>query len=205
MLKSDERVLSHVGADGSGLELLEDFRAANPQLAPVEWDGRGAFCRQFWHLAFLDHREYSPGMGRDCCYADVLDLFFTDHEELWRDVVTGDLVHVAHPYSWSEGSPGFVEGVDFLKSRGLNFVVSEGSWYSPGWTKLVVVARPRTLDRVGFPSGVLYFSAVVEERETERLVVMARAGEQFDVDWWVAGARGGGGGRGLPPGGFVVC
>lgn len=185
--QNERRVCAHAEASQSDPALLEEFRTNNPQLVPVEWDGRGTFCDQFWHIVFLNHREYSRGMPPECCYDSPLTSCITDHKELWQDRETEDLVHVAHPYC-RETDKGFREGVSFLEKRGLNCAMSESSWYVPGRSTLVVVARPRTLERITLPE-LLYLHDPNEEWDTERIVAMQKAGEQIDVDRWFAEAQ----------------
>ena len=178
--ESDDRTRAHATASEADPSLLKKFRADNPQLVPVEWDGRGAFCMQLWHIAFLNHRQHSSGMRPGCCHKSPLNACTTDHEELWQDRETLHLVHVAHPYC--DGTDeGFRTGVQFLAERGLNSALSDASWYYPGRSNLVVVARPRTLDRVTFGNLLQLFDSN-EEWGTERIVAMQKAGEQVDAD-----------------------
>ena len=188
MLPRDDRtVRAHTKSSHSDPSLLEKFQAENPQLVPVKWDGRGAFCQQLWHIAFLRHREYSTGMGSECCYKSPLESCITDHSELWQDRETSDLVHIAHPYC--DGTDeGFREGVEFVAERGLNCAMSEASWYYPGRTNLVIVARPRTLERV-VSDDYMHIHDQNEEWDTKRIVAMQKAGEQVDVDRWFAKAQ----------------
>ena len=187
LLKNDTDVRYHAGSSNSHLSLLEKFMLENPQLVPVKWDGRGAFCQQMWHIAFLNHREYSSGMEPECCYKrGPIETCITDHSELWQDRKTLDLVHVAHPYC--DGTDqGFLEGVEFLAKRGLNCVMSEASWYYPGRANLVIVARPRTLERIVIGDH-LHLSDQNEEWDTIRVVAVQKAGEQVDADRWFAKA-----------------
>ena len=185
--QSDLRIRAHTEASQSDPALLDGFRTTNPQLVPVEWDGRGALCDQFWHIAFLNHREYSSGMAPECCYDSPLTSCITDHNELWQDRETQDLVHVAHPYCHGTDE-GFREGVRVLERRGLNCAMSEASWYYPGSSNLVVVARPRTLERISF-ADLLHLHDPNQEWDTERIVAMQKAGEQIDVDRWFPEAQ----------------
>ena len=184
---NDGRVRAHSEASQSDPALLEEFKADNPQLVPVEWDGRGALCDQFWHIAFLNHREYSSGMAPECCYNSRVSSCITDHNELWQDRETQDLVHVAHPYCDGTDN-GFEEGVKFLAKRGLNSVISEASWYYPGRSSLVVVARPRTLERIRL-ADVLFGHFQNDEWDTKKKVAMQKAREQVDADRWFAKAQ----------------
>ena len=178
--ENEQRVRAHAETSQSDPELLKDFRTKNPQLVPVEWDGRGTFCDQFWHIAFVNHREHSRGMAPECCYSNRLTRCITDHGELWQDRETQDLVHVAHPYCDGTDEE-FWDGVGFLAKRGLNCVMSEASWYYPGSSTLVVVARPRTLERISF-ADVLSRHDRNEDWDTKRIVAMQEAGEQVDAD-----------------------
>jgi len=188
MLPRDEHVVrGHTELSNSEPSLLEKFRADNPQLVPVERDGQGTFCGQFWHIAFLNHRENSSGMEPKCCYDHSLESCITDHRELWQDRETFDLVHVAHPYC--DGTDqGFLDGVEVLSQRGLNSAMSDDSWYYPGHSKLVVVARPRTLERISF-GNLLHLYDSNEEWDTKRIVAMQKAGEKVDADRWFEKAQ----------------
>ena len=185
--ENEERARAHSEASQSDPDLLKEFRADNPHLVPVEWDGRGGFCDEFWHIAFLNHREYPRGMDPECCYSRRLESCITDHNELWQHKETQDLVHVAHPYCDGTDS-GFKEGVKFLETRGLNSIISEASWYYPGKSSLVVVARPRTLERIRL-ADVLDGHGQTEEWDTKKIVAMQKAGEQIDADRWFAKAQ----------------
>ncbi len=186
--QSERRVRAHAETGKSGPALLDNFRTNNPQLVPVDWNGRGTFCKQFWHIAFLNHREYSRGMAPECCSDDSpLTSCIIDHKELWQDRETQDLVHIAHPYCRGTDE-GFREGVRFLEKRGLNCAMSEASWYYPGRSTLVVVARPRTLERITF-ADLLHLHNPNQEWDTKRIVAMQKAGEQIDVDRWFAEAQ----------------
>ena len=184
--RSEDAVRGHAELSNSDQSLLERFSAANPQLVPVEWDGRGTFCGQLWHVAFLNHREHMKVEPR-CCYDHSLDISVTDHRELWQDRETLDLVHVAHPYC-DETEKGFLEGVEILAKRGLNCAMADGSWYYPGRSNLVVVARPRTLERVSF-GNLLHFHDKNDEWDTKKIVAMQKAGEQTDAERWFAKAK----------------
>ena len=185
--QNEEQVRAHADLGESGLALLDAFRTSNPQLVPVEWDGRGILCDQFWHFAFLNHRQYSSGMPPECCSSGRVTSRITDHSELWQDRETQDLVHIAHPYCDGTDEE-FWEGARFLATRGLNCVMSEASWYYPGSTTLVVAARPRTLDRISL-IDVLDGHYRNEEWDTKRIVAMQKAGEQVDADRWFAEAQ----------------
>lgn len=185
--RNDSDVMAHATGGSSDASLLFKFRSANPQLIPVEWDGRGAFCQQYWHLAFLDHREHSSGIEPECCHVSMTDSCIYDHSELWQDRTTRDLVHIAHPYCDGEDS-GFRQGRDFLRQRGLNSAMSSDSWYYPEHSNLVVVARPRTFDRIVL-DNVLHMADFNCERDVERIVVAKKATEQFDADQWFAEAE----------------
>ena len=186
--QNDERVRAHAEGSQSDSALLDEFRTDNPQLIPVEWDGRGNLCDQFWHFAFLNHREYSSGMSPECCYNRRVTSCITDHRELWQDRETQDLVHVAHPYC--DGTDkGFWDGVEFLATRGLNCAMSGASWYFPDSSNLVVAARPRTLERISFADSPLIYYDQNEEWDTKRIVAMRKAGEQVDADRWFSEAQ----------------
>ena len=185
--QSDRKTRMNAEKSTSDPALLGKFRADNPHLIPVDWNGRGTLCDQFWHFAFLSHREYSSGMEPECCYNTLLKNCITDHSELWQDRETLDLVHIAHPYC--DGTDeGFFEGVEFLKKRGLNCAMTDASWYYPGHTNLVLVARPRTLERIAF-SNLLHLHDWIQEWDTEKIVAMQKAREQVDVDHWLAEAQ----------------
>ncbi len=187
LLKNDTVPLYHAESSNSDSSLLERFMSDNPQLIPIKWDGRGAFCQQLWHIAFLNHREYSSGMKPECCYNEgPLTTCITDHSELWQDRETLDLVHVAHPYC--DGTDqGFLQGVEFLTQRGLNSAMSTSSWYYPGHSNLVIVARPRTLERI-IIGDYLHLYEHNDEWDTKRVVAMQQAAEQVDADRWFARA-----------------
>ena len=185
--QSDRQTRINSEGDKSDPALLQRFRADNPQLIPVDWDGRGTLCDQFWHFAFLRHREHSSGMEPECCYSKPLKNCITDHSELWQDRETQDLIHIAHPYC--DGTDeGYKEGVEFLRKRGLNTAMTEASWYYPGRTNLVVVARPRTFGRIAL-SELLHLDNWTQERETEKIVAMQEAREQVEVDHHLADAE----------------
>ena len=185
--QSDRKTRNNSEGRSSDPALLRKFRADNPHLMPVDWDGRGTLCDQFWHFAFLRHREHSSGMEPECCYKTPLEDCITDHSELWQDRETQDLVHIAHPYC--DGTDeGFKEGVEFLKKRGLNSAMTEASWYYPGRTNLVVVARPRTFERIAF-TELLHLHDWTQERETEKIVAMQEAREQVEVSHRLADAE----------------
>ena len=186
--REEDTVRRHIELSSSDTSVLEKFRTDNPQLIPVEWDGRGTFCGQLWHIAFLNHREYSSGMEPECCYDQSLDSCITDHRELWQDRETLDLVHVAHPYC-DGTNKGFLEGAEILAKRGLNCVMADASWYYPGSSNLVMVARPRTLERVSF-GNLLQILDRNEEWDTKRIVAMQKAREQVDADRRFAEAKG---------------
>ncbi len=126
-------------------------------------------------------------MDPECCYSRRLESCITDHKELWQHKETQDLVYVAHPYCDGTDS-GYWEGVKFLATRGLNSMISEASWYYPGHSSLVVVARPRTLDRIRL-ADVLDSYLQNDEWNTKKIVAMQRAGEQIDADRWFAEAE----------------
>lgn len=184
---SENRIRAHVGGDQSNDSFLKNFRGNNPQLVPVKWDGRGMFCQQLWHIAFLNHREHSSGLEPECCFKSPLTSCIKDHSELWQDRDTLDLVHIAHPYC--DGTDAdFSKGVEFLVGRGLNCAMYDASWYYPGHSKLVVVARPRTLERINC-DNVLNLYNSNEEADTERVVAIQKAVEQIDADRWFADAK----------------
>ena len=185
--KNDQQIIAHATGGSSDASLLDKFRAANPQLIPVEWNGRGVFCNQFWHLAFLNHREYSSGMSPECCHVSQTDDCITDHKELWQDRTTLDLVHIAHPYC-DGGDEGYRQGNELLKCRGLNSAISSDSWYFPGNSNLVVVARPRTFERIAL-DNILKMDDYNDERYVQRIVVAKKATEEFDADQWFAEAE----------------
>lgn len=188
MLPRDHSVVRrHAEMANGSPSSLEKFRKDNPQLIPVKWDGRGKFCEQLWHVAFLNHREYSLRVEPECCYDRSLYDSITDHRELWQDRETLDLVHVGHPYC-SGTDKGFLEGVDVLAKRGLNCAISNDSWYYPGRSKLVVIARPRTLERVSIDTPLRLFERN-EEWDTKKIVAMQKAGEQIDADRRFADAK----------------
>ena len=184
---NENRVLSHVSGDVSDGSFLKDFRDKNPQLVPVEWDGRGMFCQQLWHIAFLNHREHSSGLEPECCFKSPLTSCVNDHWELWQDRDTLDLVHIAHPYCDGTDA-GFADDVKFLAERGLNCAMYDASWYYPGHSRLVVVARPRTLQRINC-DNLLHLCDSNEESDTERVVAIQKAVEQIDADRWFAEAE----------------
>ncbi len=190
--KNDQRVIAHATGGSSDPSLLAKFRTANPQLIPVKWNGRGIFCEQLWHFTFLNHREYSE---RDdsahkvpkCCSVHLEYDCVADHEELWQDRTTHDLVHIAHPYC--DGSDdGYREGRELLRRRGLNSAMSSESWYYPGHSNLVVAARPKTFERIVL-DNVLHLWDTNEERDAERIVAAKKATEEFDADQWFADAE----------------
>ena len=186
--KNDAAPRYHAVSSNSDSSLLERFTSDNPQLIPVKWDGRGAFCQRLWHIAFLNHREYSTGMEPECCYNEgPLGICITDHSELWQDRESLDLVHVSHPYC--DGTDEiFLQGVEFLTQRGLNSLMSTSSWYYPGHSNLVIVARPRTLERIVIPD-YLHLYEQNDEWDTKRVVAMQKAREQVDADRWFANAE----------------
>ena len=188
--ENDGTVMQHVRQEPSDQSLLDEFRKENPQLVPVEWDGRGTLCAQLWHITFLNHREYSRGMNPECCHQEDRRAFMvTDHSELWQDRETQDLVQIAHP-NCNGRKEDFEESAKFLKERGLNLAVSNMSWYNRETTKLVVVARPRTLDRIEFdPESIMHFNLQHEEWDTRKIAAIKQATEQVDTDKWFADAE----------------
>ena len=206
MLPRDESTaVGHATLSASDKDALDRFMADNPQLIPVRWDGRGTFCDQFWHVAFLNHREQPRGMAeirrygvgvlggenKICCYGRApLESCVYDHSELWQDSATLDLVHIAHPYC-DGADEGFQSSAKALAARGLNTRMVAQSWYYPGRTNLVVVARPRTLDRISVSPVVqdLDWEGWKNDWESERIVAMQKAGEQVDADRFLAMAK----------------
>ena len=179
----DIGVIGHSGGHDDGAAILTEFRKRNPQLVPMRWDGRGVFCRQLWHLLFLNHREYSTGLLPECCYNDDLSASVTDHRELWQDRETLDLVQIAH--SRSDGSDeGFLRSVSVLSERGLSSGMSDSSWYSPR-TNLMVVARPRTFDRMSFDPDTVVHVVDVDEWDAMRAEAVRRALEDVDYEKWL--------------------
>jgi hypothetical protein len=186
--RNDEVVRTHATMNSSDAKALDAFMEANPHLAPVEWDGRSGQCQGLWHISFLGHRENA---GRDevgCCQGSNDGYCLVDHDELWQDRVTKDLVFVSHPYT-DPDDPPVDDEVDFLREkRGLHVAMSTASWYYPGSTSLVVLARPRTLARVEFGDDLVRFDNWSTEWDTKKVVAMQMAWEQVEAERWTAEA-----------------
>ena len=126
---------------------LEEFFRLNPQL--IEGQGRHR-CQDLWDLLTPRHRE-----DPECCFRGVdspdMHSCFTDHPEQWKDGPTGLPVVVAHPYCQHR-----IQDHDhnrhqrFFTERGLEYLVSTGSWYSDR-TRLVVIARADVIERIRLP------------------------------------------------------
>ena len=178
-----------VHKDG-GAEILQRFMSDNPLLKPVEWDGRGTLCDGFWHFAFLSHREYSSGMGSECCYRGAPDnSCLTDHPELWQHTGTGDLVHIAHPYCEGKDQ-GFKDASESLYEKGLGGLLHESSWYYPEHSRLVVIAVPETLALITVEeAGVLRRFGEDDVWSSRRNIAMRHAVEDVDSQFWLAAAH----------------
>ena len=76
---------------------------------------------------------------------------FTDHPEQWKDAGTGLPVIVAHPYCQHRNEDHrHIQHQKFFEERGLQYLVSTGSWYS-GKTRLVVIARADVINQIALP------------------------------------------------------
>ena len=179
----------HVHNDG-GAEILQRFKNDNPLLKPVEWDGRGSLCDDFWHFAFLSHREYSRGMGPECCYGGSSgNRCLTDHRELWQHASTGDLAHIAHPYC-DGNDKGFKDASGNLREKGLGGLLHDASWYYPGHSRLVVIAVPATLSLIKVnEADVLRRFGEDDEWSSRRVIAMRQAFEDVDSQFWLAAAH----------------
>ena len=128
-------------------QYLDEFRELNPDL--IEGQGRYR-CRGLWDLLTARHRE-----DPECCQRGAegrnLRQCFTDHAEPWKDGLTGLPVIVAHPYCQHRSQEHNHDlQQKFFEERGLEYLVSTGSWYSEG-TRLVVIARADVIDRITLP------------------------------------------------------
>ena len=181
---TDRNIRLHAGSD---TDALDKFMAANPLLKPVEWNGRGMLCNEFWHFAFQSHREYLHDQDPRCCDSRFDANCITDHNELWQHIGTGDLVHIAHPYCDGEDE-GFRTSAQLVKDRGLCGYMSKTSWYMPGRTSMVVIARPKTMELIKVGGEFLIIGAW-DEWNTRRIVAAKQAVEQVDADKWLAAAQ----------------
>ena len=187
--RNDEVALRHATMNDPDATILEKFRADNPHLVPVEWDGRTSMCLGMWHISFINHRHNAGSNEIHCCSDTEIESCLTDHKELWQDLTTEDLVHIAHPYCKGEDA-GFREGSRLITGkRGLNIAMSEASWYFPGQANLVVVARPRTLERVNFGDSLILMDDRNSEWDAKKVAAMQQAWEDVESDRWFAEAR----------------
>lgn len=124
---------------------LEEFLSLNPQL--IEGQGRHR-CQDLWDLLTPRHRE-----DPECCFRGAgspdMHSCFTDHAEQWKDGPTGLPVVVAHPYCQHKDHDHNLHQ-RFFAERGLEYLVSTGSWYSDR-TRLVVIARADVIERITLP------------------------------------------------------
>ena len=142
-----------------------------------------------WHISFINHRQNAGSNEVDCCHNGKIESCLTDHDGLWQDQATKDLVYIAHPYCDGKDS-GYQEGTKFLrKKRGLNTAMSEASWYYPGHSNLVVVARPRTLERITFGDSLLHLDNWNTEWDTKKIAAMQMAWEEVETERWFAEAQ----------------
>lgn len=157
---------SHACLADSRPEFLAEFRELNPFLAPQEGSNR---CGNLWNLLTPRHR-----FDEECCRVAEedtdADICFTDHSEPWKHTVTGLSVLIAHPYcGHREDIEEYLEnrrhpkqtneyyrhcrhrkGHKFLRSRGLWYTASGGSWYFHR-TTLIIIARNDLLDEIKVP------------------------------------------------------
>ena len=171
----------------SDTETLDRFMAANPLLKPVEWNGRGILCNEFWHFAFQSHREYIHGQDPRCCDSRIDANCLTDHNELWQHIGTGDLVHIAHPYC-DGADEGFQTSEQLVRDRGLCGYMSKASWYMPEMTSLVIIARPRTMELIKVEDDFLTIGEW-DDWNTKKIVAAKQAVEQVDADEWLTAAE----------------
>ena len=175
--------------NNSDATLLERFKNYNPHLVPVEWDGRTALCQSMWHISFQNHRHNAGSNEIRCCIDSGLKNCLTDHRELWQDLVTEDLIHIAHPYCKGE-DPGFREGSKLItQKRGLNIAMADASWYYPGHANLVAVARPRTLERIDFGDSLMHLDDSNTEWDAKKIAAMQQAWEDVESERWFAEAQ----------------
>ena len=187
--RKDEQVQRHATMENSDRAVLEKFRADNPHLVPVEWDGRTYLCQSMWHISFINHRHNAGSNEIRCCSDTEIESCLTDHKELWQDLATEDLVHIAHPYCRGEDE-GYRKGSRLITGKqGLNIAMSEASWYYPGQANLVVVARPRTLERINFGDSLMQVEDWNTEWDTKKIAAMQQAWEDVESDRWFAEAQ----------------
>ena len=187
--RNDERVQRHATMNDSDATILKRFRSDNPHLVPVEWDGRTGLCGSMWHVSFINHRYNAGSDVLKCCNETEIESCLTDHRELWQDLVTEDLIHIAHPYCQGEDQ-GYQEGTKFLREkRGLNIAMSETSWYFPGRANVVVVARPRTMERIDFGDSLMHMDDWNTEWDAKKTAAMQQAWEDVETERWFAEAQ----------------
>ena len=139
----------HASTEGGSPEILEKFQEMNPNLREVE---SHRYCGNLHTLLTNRHRHQGH-----CEFGDRIEMngsCFTAHEEAWQDLETGLPLIVAHSYCPHTGVTEMNEDeidpehrqehrdtAERLAQRGLAYRASRGSWYHPGRSTLVVIAR----------------------------------------------------------------
>ena len=136
------------------------FHELNPHLFPGQGSHR---CRGLWDLLTSGHRE-----DPECCVhggqVPGLERCFLDRMERWKDSKSGLPVLVAHP-ACRHGAGDDHHGPfrDFFASRGLDCLVSRGSWHADR-PSLVVVARADVAEGIRMPAGEMGMEPVHRPR-----------------------------------------
>lgn len=151
----------HANAGRGNPELLRRFREMNPQLREIE---SPRYCGNMYPLLTSRHRHSGY-----CDFGSTIGVSqhcFTDHQESWLDSEAGLEVLVAHSHcphgrARRPGQEGLSEehiekhreAMERFAQRGLAYRVSTGSWYNPGRSTLIVIARADVIQRIGMPEA----------------------------------------------------
>ena len=156
-MRTDHRADGHANNDMGSPELLQEFRRLNPQLQEATLDLR---CPNLYGLLTSRHRHESHSYCPETTLEDLLNQCFLEHREQWSHRPTGRPVLVAHPYCEHTPPPGETprhreihrSAGERLAQKGLVYLASRGSWYCPGRTTLIVIARADIAQTITLPS-----------------------------------------------------